>query len=365
MNFSKFATPLKSLSLIALTLALSLAIQTHADSTWIPATASAPGGNVPTPINSGLNTQSKLGGLFLNTSATQPFDIGLSVFGKTVLNGDVIIATGSPAAGKVLTALDGNGTVGWSALGQSCTPVVTSSSISLVGNSGNNSGGLTDIGTLSAGDYVITGSGSTANSGGGGWAGVVIDASSTLDSTTEFTRLGSLYGNPVTSGTGSSYTLYYNDSDSGTIVMRKRNGYNDGTFTVPSTSFTLTGSKHLYVVLVQASISGSLTVQKTQNVCGGGSTTVSTVSCPSGTTKITSVAGKTSCIENTRRTSTDVLSDYQVCTLAGMHMCSAGQLKNACSQAPSIFPADGSSEKSGDITPDTNIQGKCTSNLDN
>ena len=113
MNLRQALSPLKSLSIIALTLALSVAIQTHALSTWAPATASAPGGNVPTPINSGLNTQSKLGGLFLNTSNTQPFDIGLSVFGRAIFNGDVQIATGSPAAGKVLTALDNEGNVGW------------------------------------------------------------------------------------------------------------------------------------------------------------------------------------------------------------------------------------------------------------
>ena len=79
--------------------------------------------------------------------------------------------------------------------------------------------------------------------------------------------------------------------------------------------------------------------------------------CPTGTTKITSTAGNVSCVENTRRTSVDVNTDYEVCTLTGMRICTTGELKTACSQSPSLFPADGSFEKTSDVTPMTNIQG--------
>lgn len=52
---------------------------------WSGPTELPPGGNVPAPINTGTTSQSKLGSLLLNTATVNPFVVGLTVFGKTLL----------------------------------------------------------------------------------------------------------------------------------------------------------------------------------------------------------------------------------------------------------------------------------------
>ena len=86
----------------------------YASAAWNSAPVSGPtNDNTPIPINVGLNEQSKLGQLFINTDTVTPYAIGLSVFGKTILNGPVQITTGTPGLNKVLTDIDGTGNVGW------------------------------------------------------------------------------------------------------------------------------------------------------------------------------------------------------------------------------------------------------------
>ena len=63
-------------------------------------------------INVGLNSQSKLGQLFINTSISNPYAVGLSVFGQAIFNGTVQIKSGTPGLGKVLTS-DAAGNVSW------------------------------------------------------------------------------------------------------------------------------------------------------------------------------------------------------------------------------------------------------------
>ena len=48
---------------------------------WTAPTGAPPSGNVPAPLNRGLNNQEKLGKLILNTDLTAPYAVGLEVFG--------------------------------------------------------------------------------------------------------------------------------------------------------------------------------------------------------------------------------------------------------------------------------------------
>jgi len=80
---------------------------------WVAPTATPPGGNVPAPINVGSILQEKVGGLWIKS--------GLAV------DGNLIIATGSPVTGKVLTAVDNTGLATWknSEIGDIVDPYLT------------------------------------------------------------------------------------------------------------------------------------------------------------------------------------------------------------------------------------------------
>lgn len=80
-------------------LAGASALSVFATGTWTAPTATPPAGNVPAPVNVGDITQEKAAGLWLH--------------GGLAVDGNVIIATGTPSAGKVLTAVDGTGLVTW------------------------------------------------------------------------------------------------------------------------------------------------------------------------------------------------------------------------------------------------------------
>lgn len=103
-----------------LILALVLAAGVSYISAWTGATTAAPTGNVSAPVNVGSLTQTKLGGLFLNTSST-PVPIGLEVFGQSIFNGKIQIADGTQGVGKVLTS-DASGTATWVAPGAPTAP---------------------------------------------------------------------------------------------------------------------------------------------------------------------------------------------------------------------------------------------------
>jgi len=87
----------KVISLVFSVLVVCFAIAFYAVA-WSEPTQSPPGGNVPTPLNTGSTGQSKAGGLILNT--------GGAANGLIVANGRVGIGTASPKA-----ALDVNGLV--------------------------------------------------------------------------------------------------------------------------------------------------------------------------------------------------------------------------------------------------------------
>ncbi len=91
---------------------------------WTGAPANPPSNNVEAPINASSSSQYKRGALSLGT-ASQPapgsiLDVvgniatqGLSVSGASIFNGEVQVRSGSPAAGKVLTAVNASGTMAW------------------------------------------------------------------------------------------------------------------------------------------------------------------------------------------------------------------------------------------------------------
>ena len=86
-------------TLVIGTLVGASALSVLASGTWTGPTVLPPAGNVAAPLNIGALLQEKAGSLLL--------DGGLGVLGN------LVIATGSPTAGKVLTATDNNGTVAW------------------------------------------------------------------------------------------------------------------------------------------------------------------------------------------------------------------------------------------------------------
>jgi len=87
--------------------ASALSVLAQTSGTWTAPSVAAPGNNVAAPINVGNVTQQKAGGLWIHS--------GLSV------DGNLIIATGTPAKGASLVSLDNIGTVGWSTTGPSST----------------------------------------------------------------------------------------------------------------------------------------------------------------------------------------------------------------------------------------------------
>jgi len=101
----KSKTFLKSFLAIAL---FAIAVQSFA--IWQPPTTTAPGGNPEPPINVGGTAQTKSGIL----SVTGFRNFSTSIFDSlATFNGGIKITTGSPIAGKVLTAADSLGNVSW------------------------------------------------------------------------------------------------------------------------------------------------------------------------------------------------------------------------------------------------------------
>ena len=88
------------------------ALSAFATGTWTPPSTLPPGNNVDAPINVGTGLQEKLGSLLIDNN-----------FG---ILGNLIIATGTPDTGKVLTAVDNTGTATWTA----------TSSLGIAGNAG-------------------------------------------------------------------------------------------------------------------------------------------------------------------------------------------------------------------------------------
>ncbi len=115
MNTTNLHKLIKKISVI-MGLALGAFAISAAAQVWNPAPANPPSGNVDAPINSGLNSQSKLGQLLINTDTVNPYLTGLTVFGKSVFEGSIQIKGGAPAVDKVLVS-DASGNATWAKQG--------------------------------------------------------------------------------------------------------------------------------------------------------------------------------------------------------------------------------------------------------
>ena len=142
-----------SLRIGALVLAgVLIGVTASARAAWTNPTATPPSGNADAPLNTGSTAQGRMGALSIGkTSPTSGValdvvgnasvntgglavgkssptsGVALDVNGSSVINSigvfNLVVATGTPAAGKVLTSVDGVGTAGWQAPSLGVTPV--------------------------------------------------------------------------------------------------------------------------------------------------------------------------------------------------------------------------------------------------
>ncbi len=147
MKKNKTESVLKALSLIIAGLIIGVTANLNAQS-WSNPTVPPPDGNVAAPLNTSGTAQTKTGGLVLNTPSgpyTGTLAIGksspaaglkLDVNGSAIINTlgviNLVVATGSPATGKVLGALDSSGTVGWKTLDAVDLPAATTAALETV-----------------------------------------------------------------------------------------------------------------------------------------------------------------------------------------------------------------------------------------
>ncbi len=133
MKYVRSVTHLKSIIVALLIVVGVAALQAQSTFTYPPAGTVAPANNAPAPINVSNTAQAKTGALFLNTNTSNPYSVGLKVFGQTLLypnfagdialqvgtttgglSGKVQIIDGSQGAGKILTS-DAQGIASWTA----------------------------------------------------------------------------------------------------------------------------------------------------------------------------------------------------------------------------------------------------------
>ncbi len=111
--------------------------------TWSPPGTGYPAGtnctppncNVPAPINVGSSWQYKMGPVSFGTSTELTTNIpaldviGGALFDNLGITGNLIVASGSPQIGDVLTAQDTNGTVGWGTVATGGSSAVNNTSL--------------------------------------------------------------------------------------------------------------------------------------------------------------------------------------------------------------------------------------------
>jgi len=102
---------MKQLKAFILALVLVVGIQ-YVFADWTDPSATPPGNNTDAPINVGDTQQQKLGSLFLNTDTSDPYTIGLGVFGQSVFNGPVQVDTTGTYSVPSTLSVGVNGAVG-------------------------------------------------------------------------------------------------------------------------------------------------------------------------------------------------------------------------------------------------------------
>ncbi len=147
MKNNKTESFFKTLALVIAGLIIGVTANLNAQS-WSNPTVPPPGGNAAAPLNTSDTAQTKTGGLILNTpsgeykgiltigKSSPAAGLKLDVNGSAVINTlgviNLVVATGSPAAGKVLGALDSSGTVGWKTLDAVDLPAATTAALETV-----------------------------------------------------------------------------------------------------------------------------------------------------------------------------------------------------------------------------------------
>ncbi|MBU3668500.1 MAG: hypothetical protein FGM57_00865 [Candidatus Taylorbacteria bacterium] len=228
---------------------------------WTPAPSTPPKDNVEPPITVASTAQYKKGVLGLN---------GLAVFGK------VQIVDGTQGAGKVLMS-DAQGRASWQPLPQvnSVTNITnnlcqTPIFASLTHITPNNTANIKKVATLQPGTYKVEGSGSSYNTGGGGVNSVVLSEENIADAyvsaypaSITSAWVGYIENN-CTSCAIKNKIMYGPGGANRLIYIYNRNGYNDGTWSIPK-DMTITVAKkmHVYLALSQAGATGNLEFTQT------------------------------------------------------------------------------------------------------
>lgn len=123
----KTQTFLKTIALVIAGVLIGVTANINAED-WTNPTATPPSGNVPPPINTSTTAQGKMGGFSIG-KASPATGLKLDVSGSAIIDSlgviNLVIATGTRAAGKVLVSTDSNGTVGWQTLATTALPPTT------------------------------------------------------------------------------------------------------------------------------------------------------------------------------------------------------------------------------------------------
>ncbi len=118
----------KVLTLILAGILIGVTANINAQSGANP-TVAPTGGNASAPINSSSTAQWKAGALALGKSSNPGAGLTLDVNGSAIINTlgviNLMVATGTPTAGKVLGSVDSLGTVGWTTLAAQDIPTAT------------------------------------------------------------------------------------------------------------------------------------------------------------------------------------------------------------------------------------------------
>ncbi len=163
----KSANPIKQYS-IAMLLGLGMVLGVSTlQAAWTAPPDPPPTQNIAAPLNVGLNTQSKLGQLFINTDTAAPYALGLRVFGQAEFEGKVVAKNGlqmtQNAGDSKFLRSDSTGNASWQYLPPASVPIkwVAFNGIGCTGGAGVNeceiqqASGISTVIRMSQGIYKV------------------------------------------------------------------------------------------------------------------------------------------------------------------------------------------------------------------
>jgi hypothetical protein len=98
---------MKNIKAFLLAAALLVGIQ-YASAAWTDPSATPPNANTDAPLNIGSSIQQKLGSLVVNSDTSNPYAVGLTVFGGSNLAAPVNIGGGSATPSNLVAEVNGN-----------------------------------------------------------------------------------------------------------------------------------------------------------------------------------------------------------------------------------------------------------------